>query len=257
MGEIDQIQEEFKALINSLSLMNQEVLNLTERQDVMNQDVKELGLKVGNMQHIFDAAMDKIQGLPQLQQPEQGRFENSMMSSKSTTTTSILISANSISDLPENATSTGSNSTILPSITSASRDISFTLPNNIFYNAINDNLEYFIYEEEVFASNFNDERFLSAEDQDFVDSIRSTTFSGIYLSSACNYSSFTVTTLTGLDDSDIISKELIIVTKRFFSCISFLGVIITIMRHKYYFNRRFTIYITNQFIIFIWDPGIY
>ena len=243
--------------MNSLSLMNQEVLNLTERQDVMNQDVKELGYKMGNMQYILDAAMDKIQDLPQLRQPEQGRFEKPKMSSKSTTTTSILISANSISDLPKNAISTGSNSTILPSITSASRDISFTLPNNIFNNAINDNSEYFIYEEEGFATNSNDERFLSAEDQDFVDAIRSTTFSGIYLSSSCNYSSFTVTTLTGLDDLNIISKELINITKQFFSCKSFLDVIITIMRHKYYFNRRFTIYITNQFIIFIWDPGIY
>jgi hypothetical protein len=249
MGEIVRIQEEFKALMNSFSLMNQEVLNLTERQDVMNQDVKELGFKVGNMQHIFDAAMDKIQGLPRLQQPDQGRFEKSMMSSKSTTTTSILISANSISDLPKNATSTGTISTILPTIT-------FNAPETTsFMN------EFFIYEEEEeeFTLMPNDENFLSSEDHEFVDSISSSTFSGIFLQSLFyDFSKYLMPpepTLSNFDDSANAASDLTIVVQKSFSSQPFSDVLESLLFAEYDVISRILVFVIDEYVIFVWDPG--
>ena len=116
-------------------------------------------------------------------------------------------------------------------------------------DSVHDDLESVIYEEEVFDSISDDEVLLSNEDQDFVDSIRNPT-------SCCDYSSSSEPTLSDLDDSTVVSKDLIVTSKECFSWNQFSIANDLLMMNNYNFMLRFSVNMINLYIIFVWDPGI-
>jgi len=94
-----------------------------------------------------------------------------------------------ISNLPYAATITGPTFTILSSNLFPELDTTLHINNNHDSNInINNNSQSIIYEEELYTLNL-DENYLSTEDYNFVDSIQSPTFSGIFLPSMCYDSS--------------------------------------------------------------------
>jgi len=147
------------------------------------------------------------------------------------------------------ATATDTTSTISPTITCKTPDTTSSVT------------ELFIYEEEEeFTLTPKDENFLSTEDHEFVDSIRSSTFSGIFLPSLyydiSKYSMSPEPTLSNVEDSASASSDITIIVQKSFTCQPFSNVIEFHLVAEYIFNSRLSIDIINRYIIFIWDPGI-
>jgi len=96
-------------------------------------------------------------------------------------TTLYAASSDNINDiLPITATYTGTTSTITPSIPSRDNEMTSTIIYNYNNNSSNNISQDIVYEEESLTLNSIDETFLTTEDYEFVESIRSSTFSGLF-----------------------------------------------------------------------------
>ena len=125
------------------------------------------------------------------------------------------------------------------------------------FDLVDDDVESYIYEEEVFDSMSDDEVLLSSEDKDFVDSIRNPIFSGIHLSSSCDYSTLSVPILSNQDDSVALSHALVVISQKYSSYKILFDVTDSLMLNKNCFNNRLIVNIIYYYIIYVWDPGIF
>ena len=131
--------------------------------------------------------------------------------------------------------------------------------NNNDVNSDNDDtLRSVVYVEECDTLNFIEENYLNTEDYDFIDSIRSSNFSGILLPPVvCDFIEFPM--LISANPDDIMSVSCAITTfSQKSSYISlYLDATNTFVMENINFNIRFFVYIFNQCIILVWDPGIF
>jgi len=105
----------------------------------------------------------------------------------------------------------------------------------------------------------SDENYLATEDYEFLDSIRSPTFSGISLPSLCfdssKYSILPTPSSSNVYNSVTVSSGLTINNQESLSRQPILGVNEVLLVNKYNFDRRLSVYINYQYRIFFWDPG--
>ena len=209
-------------------------LDMNELGNRMSLEMNDFKARLANIQEqAFDDAMDKIQGMLQLPEPSQKNSKRPENTSHN-----------------KSATATGTISTISPTIP-------FNAPETTsFMN------EIFIYEEqeeEEFTLTPNDENFLSTEDHKFVDSISSSTFSGIFLPSLfydfSKYLKSPEPTLSNVDDSDSASSDLTIVVQKSFSCQPFSDVLESLLVAEYDVISRILVFVIDEYVIFVWDPG--
>jgi len=133
------------------------------------------------------------------------RFNEYAITKKNEETTSTIPTNNIINDIITIATTTGTTSTTLPTVelnlltdTTTNNNNNNSNSNNIVESIVN-------VEDDDYYSNSDDDAFLSSEDYDFVSSIQSSAFIGIYLPpllwNACDNSSLGTTILTKLDNN--------------------------------------------------------
>ena len=233
--------------------------SMQENISSMSQAFKVLGIEMARRQRILEKQEEEKRNSRRVKNIERKTSKCPDASCiESTTDNSFslvrpILNTNEITNI---ATTTGSISFITPIISSSVSDSDVTLDNintNVNYN---DDLEFFTYEEEVSDSNSYDDLLLSNEDLAFVDSIRNPTFSGIFLSSPTDYSSLSFPTISGPDESAAVSKDLTIISQESSSCTAYLIAIASYLLVDYDFKIKLISYITYQYIIFIWDPGI-
>jgi len=207
-----------------------------------------------NVLQIFDQSIlnfDEKSLLPEQKKPRRSH-KTSKMTAKCPDT--LLFT----DDILHNDTSTEFTATILPSNPSTKLD-SISHNNNI-NNINNNNSQSIVYEEESYILN-SDENYLATEDYEFLDSIRSPTFSGISLPSLCfdssKYSILPTPSLFDVYNSVTVSSGLTINNQESLSCQPVSGVNEVLLVNKYNFDRRLSVYIIYLYIILVWDPGIF
>jgi len=110
---------------------------------------------------------------------------------------------------------------------------------------------------ELNSSSFNDDYILSSEDFYSVDSICNSTISDISSSSLLDYLNYSLNTLFGLGDSNVAVKDLMIITLEYLSYEPFSNFHDSFLLNDYKVKMSFSIYNIDQYIILIWDPGIF
>jgi hypothetical protein len=162
------------------------------------------------------------------------------------------------SNLLQSATNTGSTSTIQPSISSSAQDISTDSNNNDVNSDNDDTLRSVVYVEECDTLNFIEENYLNTEDYDFIDSIRSSNFSGILLPPVvCDFIEFPMPTSANPDDIMSVSCAITTFSQKSSYISLYVDATNTFVMENINFNIRFFVYIFNHCIILVWDPGIF
>ena len=161
----------------------------------------------------------------------------------------------------DTATYTGTTSTITPAIPSTDNETISTIIINYDNNSSNNNSQAIVYEEESLAPNSIDETFLTTEDYEFVESIRSPTFSGVCLPlffyDPSNYTTTPVTTLANQDDLVIPSQALVENSQKVSFIKLYFDATNSHILNEENSNSRLLFYIINMYVIFVWDPGIF
>jgi len=210
----------------------------------------------------FDATVEGIQ-------PEPRQLDNTYKKTAqfpdasptfSSLETTITPATDTTSKLLYNVTFTGSTTTVLPFNLFPEHDKTSLNNNDDSNNNNNNNSQSIIYEGESCTLN-SDENYLSTQDYDFVDSIQSPTFSGIFLPSLCydssKYSIFLMPSSYDEYNSVTASSDLTIIVHKSLSCQPISGATESLLVIKDKFNSRLSVYAFNLYVIFKWDPGIY
>jgi len=181
MGEFEHMLVVFKremrdALEQRLDEMQQSMLKFQEYYQRRFDQVSDISKKNEEQMNLIECNALRTERYLEAQ-AAQGRLDNGKSVESSA-------ARDDINDSIIIATSTVSSSTILPSdnlnINNASTTNNNNIDNNDDDNNINDNTESITYVEKESYSNSDNDVFLASEDHDFVSSIQSSTFIGIY-----------------------------------------------------------------------------
>jgi len=163
--------KEMSEFVHMFEGLKKEMRESAARQDQKLQELAERHSE--EMRDVIERNLDEMQ-------ESMLKFQEYYITKKNEVTSSNTPAANILNDSIIIATSTGTTTTILPS-DELNLNTDTTTTNNNNNNDNNNFVASIVYVDDDYYSNSNYDAFLSSEDYDFVSSIQSTAFIGIYL----------------------------------------------------------------------------